>query len=148
MEVRIEQATVDHVLKLVPRQADIDEVYAACGLTANDALLSSINLDGEHFAGFVDDELVCIFGVGGLYGVGIPYMIGTDNLMRHRKSFLVYSRGFIDKMKRRYSYMTNFVDARNVASIAWLKWLGFSIDYAVPFGFLGLPFHRFHMGEK
>ena len=30
-------------------------------------------------------------------------------------------------------------------SIRWLAWLGFAIDPPQPYGFLGLPFHRFHM---
>jgi len=32
-----------------------------------------------------------------------------------------------------------------VASIAWLRWLGFEVKDAEPYGWLGMPFHRFQM---
>ncbi len=143
--VRIEQATLEHIDLLEVRQADIDEVYSASGLDIKEALRVSLGMTGFHYAGYINDELICIFGVGGLYSFGFPYMIGSDKIIKHRKTFLVYSRGFIDKMKKRYSYMTNFVDARNTVAIEWLKWLGFTIHEAKPYGYLGLPFHQFDM---
>lgn len=143
--VRIEKATYKHIEILEARQADIDEVYSASGLDIKEALKVSLNMEGYHFAGFINNELVCIFGVGGLYNFGIPYMIGSDKIVKYKKTFLTHSMGFIDKMKKQYSYMTNFVDSRNVVAIEWLKWLGFTIYEAEPYGYLGLPFHKFDM---
>lgn len=44
-----------------------------------------------------------------------------------------------------FALLTNYVDARNAVSIRWLRWLGFEIEPAAPFGIHGLPFHRFSM---
>lgn len=143
--VRIEKATQEHIDALNVRQADIDEVFAASGLDIKEALRVSLNMVGYHYAGYINNELICIFGVGGLYSFGIPYMIGSDKIIKYKKTFLTYSSGFIDKMKKQYSYMTNFVDARSVVAIEWLKWLGFTIHEAKPYGYLGLPFHKFDM---
>ena len=44
-----------------------------------------------------------------------------------------------------YSLLINFVDARHGVAIRWLKWLGFKVFPAKPFGPDKLPFHRFEM---
>ena len=43
--------------------------------------------------------------------------------------------------------MFNYVDARHTDAIRWLKWLGFTLHPATPYGPFDLPFHKFTMGE-
>ena len=49
-------------------------------------------------------------------------------------------------MRALFPYLFNFVDARNMKSIRWLKHLGYAVGPPVPFGVAGLPFHPFSMG--
>jgi hypothetical protein len=149
--VRIEHAQISHILLIAPnvRESDRQEILASGGLSVEDALRKSIAMRGKHYAGFVDDDLVCIFGVGDLgAGVGLPYMIGTHLLEQNKKNLLIYSRGFLDKIRREYDYLVNFVDARNTKAILWLSWLGFKIHDPRPYGFLKLPFCKFDMEIK
>ena len=59
--VRIEKATYEHIKILEARQADIDEVFAASGLDIKEALRVSLNMVGYHYAGYINNELICIF---------------------------------------------------------------------------------------
>ena len=49
-------------------------------------------------------------------------------------------------MLKTYRVLTNYADARNTTAIRWLRWLGFNILPAIPFGLDGLPFHPFELG--
>jgi len=91
---------------------------------------------------------VCIFGVAPaslLGSVGVPWMIGTQEIDSHAKAFLRRNKAYVERMSELYNYLVNFVDARNTRAIGWLKWLGFTILEAQPHGPDGLPFHRFEM---
>lgn len=95
-----------------------------------------------------DGELVCLFGVAALSiagGVGAPWMLGTDRMARLPRAVMAQSRAMIPRMLALFPHLINFVDARNVRSIRLLKWLGFEIHPAAPYGAQGLPFHRFDM---
>lgn len=147
MAVSILKATLEHVKEIAPviREADKNEVFAASSLDVEKALTQSIDVNGYHYSGFVDGKLICIFGIARIENIGVPYLLGTDEIEKHKRIVAVYSKGFIDKYKREFDYMVNFVDARNELAIKWLKWLGFTIHEAQSFGYLGLPFHKFDM---
>jgi hypothetical protein len=51
-------------------------------------------------------------------------------------------------MLEQHSFLENWVDARNVTSIKWLKWCGFDFDDPAPFGVEQLMFHRFEMRKN
>ncbi|MNC81827.1 hypothetical protein D3C75_1350850 [compost metagenome] len=48
-------------------------------------------------------------------------------------------------MLERHPTLTNYVDARNLAAIRWLQWLGFRMDSPVPYGPHRLTFRQFHL---
>lgn len=150
MAAKVIKATLDHIKQISPfiREADKKEVFASSGLEIEKALEQSISVDGYHYAGFIDEKLICIFGIGRIGNIGVPYLIGTDEIEKHKRVVAIHSKGFIDKYKREFDYMVNFVDARNKLAIKWLEWLGFTIHEAQNFGFLNLPFHKFDMEIK
>lgn len=130
------------------RKADIDEFYASSGQTPEKVLHNGFARSPEVMAGRVNGDLVCIFGVSplGLYsGKWAPWLVASPSMYRHRKQFIQHSRPVLDAMLKRYNPLQNWVDARNKAAIRWLDWLGFTIHPAKPFGYLGLPFHKFTM---
>lgn len=128
------------------RKADVDELWASAMMTPQEALHSALELCPDAMTGVVDDVPVCMFGVTPwsiLGRTGAPWMIGTTDIREHAKSFLRGSKAAIKVMEEPYDTLVNMVDARHLEAVAWLRWLGFTIHEAIPYGPFGLPFHPF-----
>jgi hypothetical protein len=85
-----------------------------------------------------------IFGIGPSLekGLGVPWLLATEEIERHPVTFYRASRRLFKEVSAGYERLVNWVDARNVLSLRWLEWLGFRMEPAVPFGAMGLGFHR------
>lgn len=133
------------------RQADRDELMAVAGVEAEYALWRGLQHSTAAWTGRVNGTIICLFGVAPIEPMvarcGAPWLIGTTVLERHATTFLRHGRFYVAEMQRRYHHLHNFVDSRNTKAITWLRWLGFMIEEAKPFGVLRLPFHRFSLGE-
>ena len=145
--------TQEHVAQMLPhiRQADRNEVMASAGRTVEDLLGRSVEQAELVWAGLVNDKVACIFGVTGaslLSETGIPWMIGTHLVEQHAKAFLRRNRLIVATMLVRYPHLKNYVDARNTKAIEWLRWLGFSLKPAEPFGVYLMPFHPFELKKE
>jgi hypothetical protein len=146
-------ATQEHVAQMLPnvRRDDRYEVMAATGLPVDDILGRCVKNAEMAWAGMVDDEVACIFGVTGaslLSETGYPWLIGTDLIEQHAKPFLRRNRKMVGVMIERYPILKNYVDARNIKAIQWLRWLGFTINPPEPFGMYRMLFHPFEMRAK
>ena len=132
-------------------QRDIDECWAASHNTPLEALTQSLAASPDAKTGFYKGRVVCMYGVAEmsiLSNVGIPWLLGTDEIEKHSKYFLRQNRHYMKEIKRKYSLLINFVDARNTVAIRWLKWLGFEVFDEQPFGPDDVPFRRFEMSMK
>lgn len=140
-EITIRPAIIHDGVALAPhmREADRQEVYAASGLSPRAALLASIHGSAESWAGLVNGNLTALFGVFG----NAPWLLGTDGVSQVPMTFLRGSRVVADRWSETYGPLENHVDARNETSLRWLKWLGFTIEPAEPWGFEKRAFHRF-----
>ena len=130
------------------REHDIQEVNAATHMGLRNAVQTSVIMSTYSKTGLVNDELVCMWGVcpiSLLSGSGSPWMLGTNLITEKQRIFLRRSKPWLDDIRKDYRYLENFVDARNTMSIKWLKWLGFEMDEAEPYGIHGEPFHKFTM---
>ena len=130
------------------REHDKMEVNAATHMGLRNAVQTSVIMSTYSKTGLVNDELVCMWGVcpiSLLSGSGSPWMLGTDLITEKQRIFLRRSKPWLADIRKDYRYLENFVDARNVLSIKWLKWLGFEMDEAEPYGIHGEPFHKFTM---
>jgi hypothetical protein len=133
------------------RHADAVEVMASNGLTPTEAIELSVEMSDYVTAIYIDGDPVAVMGLrlyNALAGVGVPWLLGTDNVVKHRKVFLKNSRDVVEDMKYHCPKLVNHVHVENTVSIQWLKWLGFEFDEPEPFGVNGELFHRFHMGMK
>ncbi len=129
------------------RQADIDEVWAAGRVRPREAIDRSMDTEGTCGVGYVDGTPVCAFGIGRLSILnlmGIPWLLGTNDLIVAAPHFLRRSRDYILAAQDEFRLLENHVDARNTETLKWLNWLDFTVDPAEPFGPDRLPFHRFH----
>lgn len=150
MRVEIIPATQDHgrYVALHLRAADREEVAAASGMDPRLAIEIAIERSAAAWVGLVDGVPACVFGVGGpsLMGdIGVPWLLGTDEIVRHQRAFLRRNKPYVAKMLKLFPNLINMVDARNGVAINWLRWLGFTIHDAAPYGLAGLPFHPFSM---
>jgi hypothetical protein len=131
------------------RQADIDEVKASGGESVLVAIADSVAVSSLCWAVDIDDSLCCMFGcapIGGLLSrSAAPWMLATDVLDKHPLALMKTCRGYLSHMYSTYPHLLNYVDARNVKSVRWLRRIGFTILPAEPHGPLGMPFHKFEM---
>jgi len=95
-----------------------------------------------------DGKLANMFGVTAIdfvQGVGSPWMLATPVFDAHPRAVIRLCRGYIPPMLALFPHLINHVDARNVRSVAWLRWLGFEMHAPEPYGPYGVPFHKFEM---
>ncbi|HEY5797660.1 MAG TPA: hypothetical protein VIU82_21870 [Bosea sp. (in: a-proteobacteria)] len=147
VDIQIVPARASHLRTIARRmrQADRDEIAAASGRAPLQAMAYSLRKSSIARTALIDGVPEVMFGVGDiniLAGVGAPWLLGTDAVERHYVAFLRGSVGWRDQLLRRYPVMRNFVDARNRASIRWLRWLGFKLSDPVL-----LRGHEFHLFE-
>jgi hypothetical protein len=142
----------EHVAELARtmRQADRDEI-AACGVPdPAEAIQVSLDRATWAYCALVDGEVAAIFGIapyGSLVGdLGVPWLLGSDLLPRHRKAFLRLAPHYVELMRMVHPKLLNIVDSRNAMAVRWLRHAGFTVhpaNYVAPTGVL---FHVFEMG--
>ena len=96
--------------------------------------------------GFYDGEILCMWGVlEESPMLAVPWLLGSKLMddKKIAKGFLKISKFYYDWVTNNYEYLSNFSDARNTVSHRWLKWLGFHLGAAVPFGQAGEEFIEF-----
>lgn len=145
--------TPEHVAELARtmRAADRAEI-AACGVPdpAN-ALQWSLDRATWAYCALVDGEVAAIFGIapyGSLVGgTGVPWLLGSDLLQKHRKAFLRLAPHYIELMRMVHPKLLNIVDSRNTLAVRWLRHAGFTVhpaSFVMPSGVL---FHVFELGD-
>lgn len=146
------RATVPEDIKYlasVLRQGDIDELRASHGGSTRQAMWGAYLVSRDTtFTGEANGVPVCVYGVREpcmLNTVASPWMLASRDLVLHSGEFLRRSKQMVEIFRNIFPVMENYVDARNIASIRWLQWVGFSVYYPKPYGVEGLPFHRFDM---
>jgi hypothetical protein len=147
------EASRAHALALAPvmRRADREEVWAAAGLRPLAALERSLDASCLAWTWLVDGRPACMFGLATaslMSGIGEPWMLTSELILSHQTAFLRHYRPFLAEMRALFPVLTNWVDARYIASIKWLQWMGFEIHAAEPYGPFGMLFHRFDMRGK
>jgi hypothetical protein len=149
-DIGIIPAGAAHIEALAPRMraADVAEIEAAAGLSPNEALRMSLEASIAAWAGTVDGEVACVFGVAPLSllgGEGSPWLLGSDLIEQHAFAFARRNRAVVRGWSAIFPVLRNYVDVRNAVSIRWLRWLGFALLPPVVYGVARLPFHPFEM---
>lgn len=133
------------------RADDVQELAATRGPNVHpaDAISRAVLLSSHAWvAASEGGRAIAIFGVAPvslLNGIGSPWLLATDEAFRHPRSLVVEGRRYLSVMRAIYSDMVNYVDARNVRSVRWLKHLGFTLHPAAPYGIEDEPFHKFEI---
>lgn len=130
------------------RTDDVNELCAVHGpgLDLLACLETAVASSEESFVAVTaSGEPIAVFGVAPvslLGGQGCPWMLGTDTLMLYGRDVVTLSRQHVARWGLKYDQLFNYVDARNVRSLAWLRHTGFMIFEPEPYGRQGEPFHR------
>jgi hypothetical protein len=103
----------------------------------------------QRYAIDIKGELAILGGfavISLLSGMASPWLLGTHIAARSPTALTRVSVRYVGQALNRFPHLVNTVDARNEASIRWLKRLGFTIAKTPePYGRHGLPFYRFEM---
>jgi hypothetical protein len=151
-DVRIVRATLEHAAQLAEqlRREDRAELVATGVANVRTAIEDGVRGSAIAVAVLFDGEVACIAGVvpypsGTALGgpdTGCVWMLSGTAVNRHKKAFLRLSRSVLKAFLGRYRCLENLVDARYLAAIRWLQWLGFEVSAPSAFGPHEAPFCR------
>ncbi len=94
----------------------------------------------------LDGQPAAIFGVVGVEGGGVVWMLTSTLVDKYPLAFLRLCKPVVEALLVNYGRLFNAVDARYEVALRWASWLGFRVEDAAPFGVAGLPFHRIEIG--
>lgn len=148
-EIRFERPTEQHIRFIAANMRDEDavEVHALGGYTPLDALEISIRNSERAVTVLGDGVPLTMLGLVKpilLSDIGVPWLLSARQALDYKRQFLELSPPVIDDMLQTCPKLINFVHSENKLSIRWLKWLGFTIEPAIPMGPFGAMFHPFH----
>ena len=124
------QADIDYVAANM-RDADTLECTAN-GLNPIDALAMSVRNSNQYKTFCIKDIVIAIFGIcpdPDDKGNGIIWLLGTEHIKKHSKSFLKSSKKEFMSIMSNYKTATNLIHKDNDLHLRWVKWLGFEVDY-------------------
>ena len=131
------------------RPQDVAELQAVGRPDLDVVVRESIAQSTLCWTATVDGEVAAILGVTRhgtvLAPIGVPWMLGTDLVRRHRRCLARLTPQYIDRMLQVAPLLLNYVHARNTVAVQWLKRTGFHLYPAAPHGPFGEPFHLFEM---
>lgn len=119
------------------RQADREEIWASHKAEPLEALLKGMRAADSCYVVMVDEEPVVMCGVAPMVGdpsVGVPWLLGTDKILRYQRSLLRLCRPQLAAMRGKYVELVNYVSCTNTVSIRWLRWMGFSFGEIIQVG--------------
>jgi len=145
---QITLSEVDFLETMVLRQADIDEMRVSTGFSKPwDALKYSIAHSSEWTEACYNDEtgeIIMVFGLGKAESFGVPWMVGSPSMKKHKKVLMRYAKKVIEQMLSEFNELINYVDSRNDQHIHWLKHMGFKFDESKDVCIGKIPFRYFY----
>lgn len=127
------------------RDADLDELIAAGLDDIEQVIQEGIDLSALCWTATAGGVPVCVFGVREWEGRGVPWLLGTDQLVKNRGALIRQAPAYIELMLQAFPVLINHVHARNAQAVRWLKRAGFVLNEAEPHADTGEPFHLFTM---
>lgn len=132
------------------RHADKVEVWAMSRQTPLQSIKEGLAISKYSSIAVIEGEPCAVFGMS-VYsvvtGTGVPWLLGTDHAVKHRRVFLKHCTEGIEEMRTVCPNLFNYVHTDNRVSVKWLSHMGFTIDEPVVSGVGGELFHKFHMGD-
>lgn len=149
--VEVREVRLGDSIRLADKMRDQDraELDAAGHTNHRRIVAESVGMSEWARTALVNGEITCIFGLarGGtmLDPFGVPWMLGTDLVARHRRVLARLAPAYIREMLRTHPRLVNTVHARNSVAVRWLERVGFSFGQEFLHPATGEPFIVFEM---
>lgn len=142
---KIHARDVLHVARNM-RAADALEVFVMSGCSPAAGLINSIEMTDRPYLALADGEPAAFMGVVSrtLGNTGTPWLLGTDLIGAHKKTFMRMARRFVAHALTQHRTLSNYVHADHTQSVLFLKALGFEMG-PVLWTPAGHPVHNFKM---
>lgn len=145
--IELRAATLEDAVFLAPRlrQLDLAEIMRDEDSDPLAALVEGVRTSAESWVVTDDGVVFCLGGIREADdGSGIIWLLGSDEVSKHPKDFLLASRRMVECWQKEYSLIHNFVGANSHESKRYLRWLGFVIEpKIVVVGSRQVPFQYF-----
>jgi hypothetical protein len=133
------------------RQADIDELRAATGIE-NPLVALKVIMSypfGWIEVAFVEEtnEILTMFGLKIEMDCGMPWMIASPSILKHKMLLMRHSKKVIKRMLKQVPLLCNYVDTRNTVHLQWLKRMKFCFTGEC-FTIREVPFKFFYLTRK
>lgn len=129
--IEIVPARPQHVGPIATRMREIDRKECfALGHMPKDALRWGLLGSAVAWTAKVDGRPEAMFGavpISILEGRGRPWMLMTEDAIRHKRALLRLGRIYTDAIHRHFEVLENFVHADNAVAIRWLARLGYAV---------------------
>jgi hypothetical protein len=115
----------------------VEEVKNSIYATAQQALAVALSWSVEARTGTVDGIPFVIYGVCAqslLSPAGVPWMLCTTDIHKCPITFARQSRRLFEEWRARFEYLVNYVDASDEIAVKWVRWMGFDLHPAEPYG--------------
>ena len=127
------------------RAADLAECLAAGVEDIERAIVEGVENSPMCWTAWVDDRPAAVFGVRPWGAVGVPWMLGTDDVIAQRRAFIKLAPAYIATMMQAYPRLMNHVHTDNVQAVRWLRRAGFALQSPHAHPATGAPFQVFEM---
>jgi hypothetical protein len=145
LEVKFPDVTEDHIFELARnmRPDDLEECRQAGYATALEAVSESVKASKECRACTVDDQVLAIYGVieqSILTGSGQLWLLTTNLVESHKKTFVLYSKLVLLLMKQRWRSLVVPIGAEHKGALRLAHRYGFLRGQKYPDVSTGKPF--------
>jgi hypothetical protein len=131
MTYEVREATMDDAEYIASnlRKEDIEEIKKMREADPREAVINSFNWSDVRGTLVLDGKPALIYGVVGS-GTGVPkvWALGTDACRKAGKVMVKLGREVSDALANEYMIMENWCDADYVASLRWLRLIGFTVE--------------------
>ncbi|CAJ0778745.1 hypothetical protein LMG7141_00794 [Ralstonia condita] len=144
-------AMSSHARQMAPRMraAEVQEVADSYGMSPLDALLFEVKRSSVAWSWVIDGEVACMFGIvtpAALSEVSYPWFLTTELVEQHSRQFARACKTLLPELLAHHPRMVGRVDARYMASVRWLQWLGAKLGEPEPWGVGNALFRTFEIG--
>lgn len=131
MTYEVREATMDDAEYIASnlRKEDIAEIRKMRERDPREAVINSFNWSDVRGTLVLDGKPALIYGVVGS-GTGVPkvWALGTDACRKAGKVMVKLGREVSDALANEYMIMENWCDADYIASLRWLRLIGFTVE--------------------
>src|SRR5688572_12733619 len=129
--IEIVPARLTHVGPIANRMREIDQLECAIfEHTPREALRNGLIASTVAWTALIDGRPEAMFGastISLLDGTGRPWLLMTDEAVKHAVSLTRLGRIYTAAIHRHYERLENWVHVENAAAIRWLSRLDFAV---------------------